>query len=546
MALVEVFTYTITDGDGDVSTATLTITITGSNDAPVIANPNHTVTGAEDGVITFAPADFASIDVDPGDLPEDVRIVNLPTKGTLYLDGQVLVAGSTVSLADVAAGKLTYRPAPDGNGTAYSSFGYQVGDGSDYSATATIGIDIAPRNDTPTASGPTSASVLLDTPISFDGGTGTNHAPALSIDDFIDFSETGATDFFTLTLSVSNGVISIGDPNGALTGEGSGRSLTLTGTREAINAALATLTYRSDRTYFGPDQLVVSVDDHLNAGTGEGAQPGTASHVVDITVAPPPATNPDSLESPDVQERTDESWGALPYDRDRNVFDDLYGDRDYLEGRPIDRYTVTWQPVSQQMLFRQIGNGPLFYEARLGRDLPLPSWISFDASTQIVTAVPDAQVKPGVYTVRVVARDSDGNEAESILTIHVLRDIKKSFDAGAAELPSRGKPAPAERSPAHQEGSAPRTPVEEENPDDANDGSQNSGSDDPGANSPAADDAIEQQTLNSPAALLGDGSLTQNGNTSLTKLLLALGPAGRMIETANFIESLANEGGTAR
>jgi VCBS repeat-containing protein len=548
--LTEAFTYTITDGDGDVSTATLTITITGSNDAPVITNPNHTVTGAEDGIIVFSLEDFAATDVDPGDAVEDVRIFELPAKGTLYLDGQVLSAGARVAVADIAAGKLTYRPASDGNGTAYTSFQYQIGDGSEHSAAGTMGINIEPRNDTPTFSGPRSVSIMQDVPLAFDGQPGTNHAPALGFDDLIDFSGTGATDFFTVTLSVGRGSISIADPTGSITGEGSGMKLTLTGTRDAINAALATLTYRSDRTYFGPDQLVITVDDLVNAGSGVGAEPGTASHIVDITVTPQPVASQDSLETPgDETEDTEERWGGLAPGQTWGYFDQSYGEEDYLEGRPVDRYTVTWQPVSQQMVFRQYGlqQGPLFYEARLGRDLPLPSWISFDPSTQIVTAIPDAQVKPGVYTIRVVARDTDGNEAESILTIHVLRDIKKSFDFGAGGLPSPEK---------QEQAAEPKVDPDEGGPtEDLQPGREGFEPDKASLDGGVLGDGeitllnlggMGHHQVPAISAGLGDDLPDERNNNSLTNLLLALGPAGQMIEAARFIESLAIEGGIDR
>src|SRR5690606_10329633 len=63
----------------------------------------------------------------------------------------------------------------------------------------------------------------------------------------------------------------------------------------------------------------------------------------------------------------------------------------HLEGRPVDVYTTAFQAVSQQALFRQTGTGlpgSLSYEATLGRWQSLPSWISFEASTQTVTARP--------------------------------------------------------------------------------------------------------------------------------------------------------------
>ncbi|MBB4574637.1 VCBS domain-containing protein [Rhizobium lentis] len=536
--LTEEFTYTITDGDGDASTATLTIIISGSNDAPVIVDPNHLIAGAEDGVIILTPDDFASTDADAGDLVEDVRIVEVPTKGTLYRNGEALTAGATVSLSDIAAGKLTYRPAPDGNGTVYASFQYQLGDGAEYSTPATMGIKIEPRNDTPTVSGPDSISTMPDAPVVFDGRGGSGHAPAISIDDLIDLSATGATDAFTVTLSVGHGVITIADPTGGIVGEGSGATLTISGTRDAIKAALATLSYVADRTFEGSDQLSVALDDHLNGVSGDGAQPGTASHVVDITVTRPPASDPSVINLPD-SERGEEDHhdGALQWDI-HDTDERSYGDMGHLEGRPIHRYAVTWQPITQQMSFQQYGldRETLFYEARLGRDLPLPSWITFDAHTQSVTAIPDDAVKPGVYTVRVVARDAEGNEAESVLTINVLRDVKKSFDAGAAKLPH---PEKATKPAKAVDDAGETTPDNASEPEQKDAPIEDDHSGDiqlPGH--VVADQLLPRISLAAPET----GAEGGTDNISLSNLLLALGPAGQMIQAARFIESLAAEG----
>src|SRR5207244_4016456 len=73
-----------------------------------------------------------------------------------------LVAGDlpkTVSLADLVAGKLVFRPAANANGVAYSSFKFQVRDnggtalgGDDTSANeATMTVNVNSVNDAPTA-----------------------------------------------------------------------------------------------------------------------------------------------------------------------------------------------------------------------------------------------------------------------------------------------------------------------------------------------------------------------------------------------------------
>ncbi len=86
------------------------------NDAP--AGTNKTVTTNEDTAYTFATADFGF--TDPNDTPANalaaVKITTLPAAGSLKLDGVAVAAGQFVAAADIAAGKLKFSPAANGNG----------------------------------------------------------------------------------------------------------------------------------------------------------------------------------------------------------------------------------------------------------------------------------------------------------------------------------------------------------------------------------------------------------------------------------------------
>lgn len=677
-----------------------------------------------------------------------------------------------------------------------------------------MNIDIAPRNDTPTVAGPVSATATEDVPLAFDGGSGADHAPSLSIDDLVDLDQTGATDLFTVSLSVGHGTLTIVDPSGSVTGEGSGASLTLTGTRDALNTALKTLTYLADADYSGADQLILGLDDHINAGSGTGAEPGTASHLVDIlvlgqddpplldarpaqgfedswvpldidvaatdlsnseavgldltglpagwsirvetggavvsmaagqvfsftaadlpaglsimapadvndatgqsitlaltaksidgaskavtqgsltvsiapvndrpvasgeiilppiagvgtsggTVAdlfgghytdvtddasvshgadrdtplagvaivgneatagqgvwqydlgdgagwrdiptsglgdrsalvlpasaqirfvpaqgfsgqpgglvarlsdgtgfPPASTNPSALVdlttvmagalgdrtggwsqqtvpvSVSVNALADtqaafldqpgyDRWGTTFYER--KLYDEHREDRlAYLEGKPVDRYTVAWQPISQQMIFRWSGGtieGKLTYEATLGRNEPLPYWITFNPTMQTATAMPDQYVEPGIYVVRVVARDTAGHEAESTLTIHVLHDNAKSMEEirrkANGDKPHFGAPVGKHNEP-RQGGSD--QPAESIDPEMG-----------PAHGKAQADRALDTGTA---ADQVGKTQVT-----SLTRSLIAFGPAGQMIEATRFLEALTLDNGTGQ
>jgi hypothetical protein len=269
-----------------------------------------------------------------------------------------------------------------------------------------------------------------------------------------------------------------------------------------------------------------------------------------------------------------------------------------IEGNDVHRYTPTTQPLSQQMLFRLSGTqtGTYFYEARLGRDQPLPSWIFFDSSTQVVTAIPDSQVAPGIYVVRVIARDASGREAESILTIHVLRDSTRSQDilklkTGSrvtplpAVIPLRQEPAvtplqqepavtplqqepavtPLQQGPSETPGGqlpqgeapqqVPTNPLpgatqEDTQPNQT--GPAASSSDAPDTRSElrgqptaeAFDVADTRSVAIYPANELINLASSRDGETkcaSLTQTLHGLGSTGRMIEAARFLEELAAE-----
>src|SRR2546427_527628 len=139
------FTFQVRDNGGtpgqplDQSANTLTVNVTSVNDEPVGAN--NAVTTAEDTTYTFVAADFPF--TDPNDSPANgldaVKITTLPATGTLKNNGVAVVAGGEVSAADIAAGKLTFSPAANENGTPYTTFTFQVRDNG---GTANGGVDL--------------------------------------------------------------------------------------------------------------------------------------------------------------------------------------------------------------------------------------------------------------------------------------------------------------------------------------------------------------------------------------------------------------------
>ena len=126
------FTWTLVDGDGrvnggdDDTTVTSTVAVTALNDAPVGVNDDATI--AEDATYTFAASDFRIVSDIEGHGFGGVVITTLPTAGTLRLGTAAVAAGDFVSAEDIAANKLVFTPAQDGNGTPYSTFTFQVSD----------------------------------------------------------------------------------------------------------------------------------------------------------------------------------------------------------------------------------------------------------------------------------------------------------------------------------------------------------------------------------------------------------------------------------
>ena len=116
-----------------------------ANTAPTAAN--NTVTTAEDRAYTFEADDFGFMDADAGAALASVKIVTPPAAGTLALDGTAVLADGDVTKAQIDGDMLTFRPARDAHGVAYTTFTFKVNDGTDDSTnTYTMTIDVT---DTP-------------------------------------------------------------------------------------------------------------------------------------------------------------------------------------------------------------------------------------------------------------------------------------------------------------------------------------------------------------------------------------------------------------
>ena len=144
--------FTDEDGTSEELTSNATGTVQARNTinaAPTASDA--TVVTDEDTDYVFQATDFGFADMNTGGILVSMKAVTLPAAGALLLKGAALTAGATVSAGDIDARKLTFRPAPNGNGAPYASFTFRVSEGTTGSASPnTITTNVTPVNDPPT------------------------------------------------------------------------------------------------------------------------------------------------------------------------------------------------------------------------------------------------------------------------------------------------------------------------------------------------------------------------------------------------------------
>ncbi len=125
------------------------INVTSVNDAP--SGANKTVSTVENTAYTFKSSDFGF--TDPNDNPPNflasVRIISLPTNGSLKDNGVAVSAGQFVSVQDIDQGKFVFTPGQNQSGSAYASFTFEV---QDDGGTANGGVNLDPTANTITIS----------------------------------------------------------------------------------------------------------------------------------------------------------------------------------------------------------------------------------------------------------------------------------------------------------------------------------------------------------------------------------------------------------
>lgn len=202
--------FAVNDGDFTSTTATRTVTVAAANDAP--SGANATVTLAEDTAYIVSANDFGFTDID-GNVLLAVKITQMPAAGQLLYDadgpgGSAAVAVTltqTISRADLDAGKLTFVPAANANGSGYASIGFAVQDnggtangGRDIDQSPnTLTFDVAAMNDAPVVDLNTGTDGVDDTNVHLEGGGATGLGAAIAVSDPDNAQMHGAT--ITLT-----------------------------------------------------------------------------------------------------------------------------------------------------------------------------------------------------------------------------------------------------------------------------------------------------------------------------------------------------------
>ncbi|QZZ21477.1 tandem-95 repeat protein [Leptothermofonsia sichuanensis E412] len=267
------------------TTQTLTVNINAVNDAPVLTLVNSTITGAEDTPILLSGISVTDVDAGTSNIQVTVSVL----QGTLNATpGTTTVTGAGTSLLTItgaqnavnaALNTLTYQGnldyfGPDEAIVTVNDLG-NTGIGGALTDTRTLSINVTPVNDPPTflafPTGP--VPVAEDTNLIFTGGR------AIVVTDV----DSGPNPV-RLTLSVNNGTLTM-NTSGLTTiaGANGSQSATYEGTINAITTALASLVYRGNLNYFGPDRLTVSVNDNGFTGAATGIP---VIRTLDIDVTP--------------------------------------------------------------------------------------------------------------------------------------------------------------------------------------------------------------------------------------------------------------------
>ncbi|HEX8401112.1 MAG TPA: Ig-like domain-containing protein [Allosphingosinicella sp.] len=310
-------TITLNDGDGQANggdadaTVTTIVHVAGVNDEPTGLDKLDVALN-EDATRVFVAADFGFTDQD-GNGFGGVQIVTLPGAGTIKLNGVAISSGAIIGAQEIANGKLTYTPAPNGNGDEYANFTFAVRDdgasaeshvNQDQSPN-TFSFDVAAINDAPVFTAPTFVIQRVSTNSANAQTTGTVASAAT-------FSPDGTKILFTSNASD----LVPGDTNGLndvfykdlatgvvarLSVDGGGQQGNINSFSASFSPDGNSIVFQSDATNLVPGDTNVITDVFIrNILTGENTRISTAANGDQatgpgISVNNPPLFSPDGL-----------------------------------------------------------------------------------------------------------------------------------------------------------------------------------------------------------------------------------------------------------
>ncbi|MGG6242578.1 VCBS domain-containing protein [Nodosilinea sp. AN01ver1] len=271
-SLTDTFLYTIRDGsNSQTDVASITITIQGANDNPVAVADAATATeagGTSNNVPGFNPTGNVLLndtDKDAGDTQIVARIIAGSGAPTTAVAANTNVVGTYGTLIINPDGSYSYT-VNNGNTTVNALavgqsvtdvFTYEVRDAAGGTHTTSLTITVNGANDAPINTVPALLTAAENSSLAI---------ASISISDPENaVGQTIASELASVQLAVNNGQLSIGNLNGATISSGSNGSttLTLSGSQEQINLALATLSYQGNPSFNGADALTVTATDGL-------------------------------------------------------------------------------------------------------------------------------------------------------------------------------------------------------------------------------------------------------------------------------------------
>ncbi len=291
------FRFTVADVVGAIAQpATFSITVIPINDAPELTLPAGTQVIDQETNTLIPGIRVTDVDLGTGEITVTLSAGNGVLSlgritGITFLEGdgtqdQRLSFRGGQDITNFVLQSLIYRSNNNFRGTDTISVtvsdGGNTGLGGALSDEGVITLNVAPVNDPPVLTVPASVTVREDT---------SSPIPGIIVADL-----DAGTSLMRVSLFVTNGTVSLNSTAGITITTGTGtrdKNLVFAGSLDAINTALAGLTYLGDRDFNGTDTLIISVSDTPSNTNGI---PFSDTEIIAITVTaqndPPVITVP--------------------------------------------------------------------------------------------------------------------------------------------------------------------------------------------------------------------------------------------------------------